>query len=423
MINITLLAISVLLSSASTYGGENVWPVSEAKNGFSADEATDLKASYKSAALGLAGNAALYTYLNMAEFYPHQLLDRDGQIKSLREKPNGRIGGIKVKTSLGDLSLDEFVSSPLSRLQGIVVIHKGKVVYEKYPGMQPTDSHLWWSVAKVIAGLLTEMLIEEGQIDPNTTIDTYLKEFKGTVWEGVKVAHILHQASGIDAVDSTEAYGDPHSGIGKLMFAQGVLKAPGLATGTHNQVLREMTRLNPPGKKYQYSSANTNMLGLLIEHITGQRYGDVIQQRIWSQIGAEGDALLGLTPDGRAIAHGMFSSRLRDLARFGMLFTPSGYDSKVANKKLLARIGDVARTDYYRHAPTARAIDASIHGEPPVSAPSQWGALFADGGLFKSGFQGQALYVSPSRDVVIAMFSTANNPQGYKYLRPLASAF
>jgi CubicO group peptidase (beta-lactamase class C family) len=175
--------------------------------------------------------------------------------------------------------------------------------------------------------------------------------------------------------------------------------------------------------RYEYSSANTNILALLIEALSNKRYADVVQERVWSKIGAEADALLGLSPDGRAIAHGMFASRLRDLGRFGLLYTSAGGDETTLPGAVLNKITDLKSNHHYQNAPEAAENALSKLGERPVNALSQWDALFSDGDLFKSGFDGQALYVSPSRDVVIAMFSTSKNKSAYAYLRAIAKQF
>jgi CubicO group peptidase (beta-lactamase class C family) len=165
------------------------------------------------------------------------------------------------------------------------------------------------------------------------------------------------------------------------------------------------------------------MLALLIERLTNRPYGDVVQERIWSKIGAEADGLMGLSPDGKAIAHGMFSSRLRDLGRFGLLFTPTGKNDDVLPPRVLNKIRDKKSNQHYANSPNTAANALRKLGVSPVNALSQWDALFDDGDLLKSGFDGQALYVSPSRDIVIAMFSTSKDKSAYALLRPIAKQF
>ena len=57
--------------------------------------------------------------------------------------------------------------------------------------------------------------------------------------------------------------------------------------------------------------------------MTGKPFEDLVTEHIWSKAGMEGDGVLGLTVSGEPSSPGAFAARLRDLARFGMLFTPS----------------------------------------------------------------------------------------------------
>lgn len=89
----------------------------------------------------------------------------------------------------------------------------------------------------------------------------------------------------------------------------------------------------------------------------------------------------------------------------------------------MSRISRTQENKHYQNAVEAAKRAGNLLGEKPVNALAQWDALFADGDLFKSGFDGQALYISPARDVVIAVFSTSKDKSIYRYLREIASQF
>ncbi|MBQ0759518.1 MAG: beta-lactamase family protein [Zhongshania sp.] len=423
---LNILTLGVILVAPFSHAEavtQSVWPVSVAKEGFSSDQRRQVLSQYSPSKLAAGENQALYSYLHMAEFFPHHILARSGEIKKLSLNSASKLGAVTAITALGELSLDELLAHPDSRVQGILVLHQGQLALERYPGMRATDTHLWWSIAKIFAGLSVEILRDEGKIDKSLSITSYLPEFEKSAWSGVSVESVLNMASGMDALDSPQAYADPNSGIGGLIYAEGILSSPKHTPLGHNQALSKIPRLQAPGRVYQYSSANTNMLALLIERVSGKPYAEFIEDRIWSRIGAEGDGLMGLSPDGHAIAHGMYSSRLRDLGRFGLLFTPTGYNASVFSPQLMSRISRTQENKHYQNAVEAAKRAGNLLGEKPVNALAQWDALFADGDLFKSGFDGQALYISPSRDVVIAVFSTSKDKSIYRYLRAIASQF
>jgi CubicO group peptidase (beta-lactamase class C family) len=79
-----------------------------------------------------------------------------------------------------------------------------------------------------------------------------------------------------------------------------------------------------PGQVNEYTGANTFMLSWLVERVTGLSFAEVLGREIWSRGGFEAPAQLCTSAAGAPTSHGGISTTLRDLARFGMLFTPSG---------------------------------------------------------------------------------------------------
>jgi CubicO group peptidase (beta-lactamase class C family) len=87
--------------------------------------------------------------------------------------------------------------------------------------------------------------------------------------------------------------------------------------------MKSVTKLREPGQRFEYSSMNTMMMLMIAEQITGKPFHDLLTERVWSKSGMEGDAEPDLPPSGEPSACGIVASRLRDLARYGMLDTPS----------------------------------------------------------------------------------------------------
>lgn len=420
-----IAAITLALSSGAALAADEARPVADAAQGFTAPWAYDMQRGYDPGKTPAGGDQTVYMYLNMPQFFPHQVVSRSGAILDLQVKLNPKVGQVTLKTALGEHTLDAMLADPRSRVQGYVVIHHGRIVYEKYPGMRPTDNHLWWSSSKVLAGLIAAQLVAEGRLDARKTVDEYLPEFAASGWKGTPIRDVADMASGINAQESTEAYMSPKFELSRLIFAERILTPPaGTPVLTHDEAMLSMTRKRPPGEAYEYSSANTNMLAMVLEKVTGQRFADLVTERIWSRIGAEGDALEGLTPQGNAIAHGMFSSRLRDMARLGVAFTPSGRKGKgpqAVPGRVLEMIQHDGRAEIYPKGEKLAAMAAGL-GAAPVAAAWQWDAVFADGDFYKSGFHGQGLYVSPSRDAVVAVFSTGNSPAATGYARAILAS-
>jgi CubicO group peptidase (beta-lactamase class C family) len=115
-------------------------------------------------------------------------------------------------------------------------------------------------------------------------------------------------------------------------------------------VLKDAEFACKPGEKFQYASATTQLLVFLAEAVENKRWSDIFDERVWSKIGAQAPIQLHTTPDGIVAAHGLISSNLRDMARFGMLYTPSWSSvatERIVTPKMVARIRDGVRSEEF----------------------------------------------------------------------------
>jgi CubicO group peptidase (beta-lactamase class C family) len=216
-------------------------------------------------------------------------------------------------------------------------------------------------------------------IDTSKPIDDYFNALKGSGWEGVPVLDILAMSSGIDRVplETYEVSFDPIKDLATAKSAR------------------------PSGMQYQFSNADAMLLTLLVEKISGLTFKDFVEQEIWRKIGSEHSALLGINKNGTSISYadGM-STTLRDLARFGLAFTPSGRKTvnPIISDAHLIKIRDLNKN----------LKTKSRYSEEIICSSYQWGAVYEDGDFYKGAHGGQGLYISPSKDLVIAFFGTAN---------------
>jgi CubicO group peptidase (beta-lactamase class C family) len=153
--------------------------------------------------------------------------------------------------------------------------------------------------------------------------------------------------------------------------------------------------------------------------VTGLPFAEVLGREIWSAAGFEAQAQLCISASGAPVSHGGLSVTLRDLARFGMLFTPSGRviaDTPVISEADRRRIRP--RRDLYRRPEgDAPAYVTAAYGRALPSPGRQWDFVTDEGDLFKGGFGGQGLYVSPGRDLVVAFAGTPGEDGSVNLLR------
>jgi CubicO group peptidase (beta-lactamase class C family) len=364
-------------------------------------------------------DANLYYNLHWEEFVPHNTVRREGEVRPIPSAINGALGQVSASSSLGQMTLDALIDDSRSRMQSFIVVHKGTIVYERYPGMQADDHHLWYSTAKSIAGLLVGLLEADGFIDVSKPIDVYLPELAATHWQGIPVIDILDMASGLDLAENDGTRFNAAHSVGQF-FRIELGEVSGVDGPTSDEILFQVDAKRAPGEIFEYSSLNTKLLGLLVERVSGRRLADFFSERVWSKLGAEGDALFGLNPWGGVAIYSWVSTRLRDMARYGMLFTPSWNVvavKPVVPTSLLDKIRYRCRPEIYQRGVAAGTV--SRVAEKHCNS-RQWDVVFDDGDMYKGGARGQGLYVSPSRDLVVAWFSTTRESGWMNYARSIA---
>ncbi|WOJ97100.1 serine hydrolase [Congregibacter brevis] len=286
-------------------------------------------------------------------------------------------------------------------LDSVLVLQGGQIVFEAYPRMTPEDRHFGWSVTKVLTSATLATLVAEGKVRMDATIEDYLPELSGTAWDGTTVYNIANMASGIDCRDS-DGYQDNTTCVYRMEESLGIVASTG-RDESFLSLIHDMKRLRPAGERNEYVSANTNVLMLVIERVTGQSYADAVEERIWQRMGAESDALMAVSKEGHAYASGGLMARLRDLARFGLVFTDSERFPGIANTMMADLRSGVGIS---RSKEELKWL-ARDHGDDlPLRAGWQWDQVWDDGGAFKGGYLGQGLYVDPARDLVVAWYGT-----------------
>ncbi len=341
------------------------------------------------------GARSHWVYLHPSEVFPSAILRRAAPERALPVHPRPEIGNFELDPSLHTTLSAWLPSSPID---GFIVVHKGAIAYEQYPHMQESDLHLIMSVTKAFVGTELGLIEDSGKVDLSKPVAAYLPEFAGTAWAGASVRDVAEMASGMEgAEDSAAAYLDPKHKQFQIEASLGWRPATpempaAVANGDTYGVLRGFRRMRKAGEQFAYTSANTILLADLIERITGRRLADVIAGDIWSRIGAEHDALLLVNGKGFPIAHAGLTMTLRDLARFGMLFTPSA--AGVLPKTFLDRL---------LHGGRPALMGPKNNGD---HASYQWDMITAAGEIIKGGFGNQLLYIDVNKDVVIAYFGT-----------------
>jgi CubicO group peptidase (beta-lactamase class C family) len=174
--------------------------------------------------------------------------------------------------------VDEFVNQYISKkhIPGVAVLVKqnGTIVLSKGYGyanlehkvpVKPETIFQSGSVGKQFTATAIMMLVEEGKLQLTDPISKYLKVPDS--WDKITIAHLLSHTSGLG--DYPESFSLQKDYTEDELFK--------MITGQ---------KLNfKPGEKYAYSNLAYVTLGILIRKISGQFYGDFLQEHIFKPLG------------------------------------------------------------------------------------------------------------------------------------------
>ena len=357
------------------------------------------------------GAVSHYVWKNFVSFFPHATIARTSAIRELEVQANPALADFEVNAGQDTTRFEDYVmNSPF--VDGVIVMVGGKVVYEAYPNMQPYDRHLGWSVTKVVVSTALAALEDQGMVEVGAPIEQYLPDLADTEWVGISLRDIVNMSSGIDCQDS-DGYQNTETCIYRYEESLG-LTAPVNPPQSTLDTLRGMRQHRPAGEKYEYVSADTFVTGLVIETITGRPLWLALQDLVWSKIGAEADGLMMISPKGMPATHGGLSARLRDVARFGEIFTTEDQLGVVSQR----HVDDLGSANGIAFdAEQLARLDSRFQGDGPEHAAWQWDMIWPDGAMFKGGYAGQGIFVDPERGVVAAFFgSSGTSGEGHALL-------
>ena len=350
-----------------------------------------------------------FLHLNGSQVFTHAWVHRAGPISTLETNLQTQLGRVKANTLIGEISLDQWIAD--GTVDGFLVLHRGQIVFEEYPRMRPFDKHHWWSVRKGLVGTVIAMLEDEGLVDVQRGVETYIDELKDTAWEGIPVIDVLDMASGTSGLEAD----DPDALTGEAsryyQYEASVGNRPATATTMAStfDYVGGLPSHRPNGEAYEYTTVNTFVLTWLAETVTGKPFAEVVSEKIWQPMGAESDAVLMVSSAG---ASSTINSTLRDLGRFGLLFTPSWgtvSSTRLVSEAYLEKIQQGGRPEIFDKAGAGSIIKELLADDPPRHNTYQWDFVMPDGDFFKAGHNGQGLYISPARDMVVAFFGSGDD--------------
>jgi CubicO group peptidase (beta-lactamase class C family) len=287
---------------------------------------------------------------------------------------------------------------------GWAVACRGSMVAEEYfGGMGAETRHLVFSVSKSLVAAVVGALNGAGVITLDAPVTAFVPALANCGYAGATVRHLLDMRSGIAF---SEDYGDPTADVHLLEQAIGwERKGNPDSSSTLHDFLLKLRQKSAHGGPFEYRSCETDVLGWICEAAGGQRMPELMSELLWSRIGAQCDATIGIDAVGTGFFDGGINACLSDLIRFGSLFLRDGASLTGQQVVPATWIADTfaGGTDS-RQAFAASPDDTELPGG--MYRNQVWLPYSGSGVALCLGMCGQMIYINRAADMVAAKLST-----------------
>ncbi len=343
-----------------------------------------------------------WSVVNFRQLMPTVNVSRGlGESSLLEHQPSNEIDALTFVPLGGGEPMTWQQSLQANYTDGIIILHRGKLVYERYFGvLKPEGQHAAMSITKTFTGTLAALLVAEEKLDPERLVADYVPELAASGFGDASVRQLMDMTTGIHF---SEDYADPKAEVWAHAAAGNPLPKPADYQGprTYYEFLQTVKPQGRHGEAFHYRTANSDALGWVIARVSGQNVAQLLSERIWSRLGAEQDAYMSVDSIGTPFAGGGLNASLRDLVRFGEMMRNEGrYNgTQILPPEVVADIrGGANRDDFAK---------AGYRLLPGWSYRNMWWVSHNGHDAFMArGVHGQALYIDPLAEMVIARFAS-----------------
>ncbi|KJS10036.1 MAG: hypothetical protein VR78_15095 [Hoeflea sp. BRH_c9] len=300
------------------------------------------------------------------------------------------------------------ISDQLTRSEAdsFIVAKNGAVICEWHaPGVDRGDPHLLFSISKSITALVAGILQDQEMLDPSVLVGTLVPEAANSAYADATVQHLLDMRVSLDFDESylsQEAYAryrramswnppsDDGNDQGMLSFLCSLQKAAGAHGGDHD-----------------YLSPNSDMLGIVLERATGERFNELCSRLLWQPLGATADAFITVDPQGAPRTAGGVSCRPHDLLSLGQMLIDGGTANgrQIVSERWIADMQQNGDAEVWARGSQAGFLKTGRYRNNWYQVGGGSNAFLA------AGIHGQFLYCDPDTNTVIACTSSQSEPQ------------
>ena len=297
-------------------------------------------------------------------------------------------------------SLDDYMAH--QRASAVLVLKDDNIVAERYSyDRTPEQRMLSNSMAKTLVALAVGKALEEGHIRSlDDTAATYAPALAHTLYGETRIINLLRMASGAQFVEDYSGQDD------SALFTQ-ALRRMGAVKAAQTISIRAA----PEGERFNYASAETQVLGLVLRAATGRTLCDYVAEKIWQPMGAQSAATWLVNPlDGVEYAAGNFNATVRDYARLGGLMANDG---EVRSLPVISREHLLSMTDAARQPESFRPGRMQNQASSYLGYGLQTWLLPGSSRRFVLlGIYGQAIFVDPALKLVMVHTAVGKDASG-----------
>ena len=323
---------------------------------------------------------------------------------------------IRFDSKIEDISLLEF-SNKYNEKQTIInffdknltdsfqLFKKGNKIFEWFDNYNlRSNRHILFSVSKSLTSLAVGLLVENKLINTNQEITFYIPEVKNSAFDNATIRNLLDMTI---STNFKEEYLDK-TGIFNL-YREATGFNP--KTSNNNIGLKDFLKLMPKSKEkhgihYHYCSPNTDLLGWIIEKVTGTSFGNYFSKEIFQKCCPQYDAFITLDHEKSPRTAGGICMVIDDLAKLSEMVRCKGsFDNKqIIKERTISELIDY-NNDY--NWPSIEKGNLFPNG----SYRSKWYQTgLKNKEIYASGIHGQKIWIDPLNEISIIMFSSRKQP-------------
>jgi CubicO group peptidase (beta-lactamase class C family) len=268
----------------------------------------------------------------------------------------------------------------------VVVLYKDQPIAEKYAsGFSRETKLLGWSMTKSITSAVLGVLEKQGKI--SLSQNNLFQEWEKDDRSKITLNNLLQMNSGLEWVEDYSNISD----VTKMLFLE-----PDMTKVQLNKPL-----IGKPNESWNYSSGTTNLLSGFIRNQfkTHQEYLDFWYAELIDKIGMN-SMVIETDLDGNYVGSSYSWATTRDWAKFGLLYLHNGNwnGEQLLNESWVT----------YAATPT-NGSNGEYGAHFWLNAGGKYPNVSKD--LFScNGYQGQHVFIIPSKDLVVVRFGLVENP-------------